>query len=56
VQGSVLSTTRMTSQSHNGGHPWKLAYQFTVEGEAHEGSLIAYDDTIGKSAVQVNGM
>jgi hypothetical protein len=48
VQGGVLSTTRMTSESHNGEHPWKLSYQFTIEGEIHEGSLIAFDDNVGK--------
>ena len=48
VEGSVIAATRDTSQSHDGQSPWKLLYQFTLEGELHQGTLIAFDDTVGK--------
>ena len=48
VQGSVVSAVKMTSQSHNGVHPWKLLYEFTLEGRKLQGSLIAWDDTVGQ--------
>lgn len=47
-QGSVVSSLKMTSQSHNGVNPWKLLYEFSIEGQKHQGSLIAMDETVGQ--------
>ena len=46
VQGSVVTAVKMTSQSHNGVNPWKLLYEFTLEGQKHQGALIAWDETV----------
>jgi hypothetical protein len=48
LQGRVLSSLKMTSQSHNGVNPWKLLYEFSLEGQKHQGSLIAWDENISQ--------
>lgn len=48
LQGRVVSALKMTSQSHNGVNPWKLLYEFSLEGQQHQGSLIAWDESVGQ--------
>ncbi len=46
AEGAITAVCQVTEEKMNGVSPWKLAYRFTLEGQQHQGSLTAYDETI----------
>ena len=50
ARGQLVEVSRDLSETTNGRNPWKLTYQFDVDGTAFEGSASSYDSTVGTRA------